>query len=625
LSVLGLSCLVFTYYALHHGSYSLLDRQQIAVFVWIAIGVAAICGVLPTVKPPRVLLIPLVAVLAFAAWTLLSLTWTESAERTFAEFARIVGYVGVLVLIWTGVGRTTWRLVAAGLLSAGVLVCFLTLMSRLWPSIFPSDTVTINLKTTRINYPFGYWNAVGCWSAMTVTLCLAYAGHARSAFVRGLTLAVVPICATGLYLSVSRAGFGGAIFGVIVLVLLAQNRWLTFFQTLLAAVGSGALMLVIDGHQEIARGQGSDGAWSVAVAVVIVGAALFAVGYLGKRTGAGTRLRMSRERGRPLGIAGLLIVAVVLVAGAVTVGGEAYDQFTGKQVVVVGKTSPDRLAQLNGNRHNLWDSAWRAFRSEPIHGIGPGTFEFWWGRDGSNGEFVRDVHNVYLEALAETGIIGLLLLLAVFGGLIWSALWARRELLRRRSDSIGIQAGLVAVFFVFLLQASVDWMWESTAIAVFALAAVALAGVAVSEPRERARSSASRSVGLLVAAAAAVILLLPGLANQRQIEKSQAAFREKDYERSALAANKAIEAQSWSATAYSQKALALEGAGEYDAALEAINVAQNKEPYNWRWPLVASNILVQLGEPAKAVEAFNRARNLRRYSEIFGETSPPRR
>lgn len=595
-----------------------------AVFVWVAIGLAAIFGVLPAVKPPRVLLVPLVAILAFAAWMLLSLTWTESAERTFAEFARIVGYLGVLILVWIGVGRTTWRLVAAGLLTAGVLVCFLTLLSRLWPAIFPSDTVAINLKTTRINYPFGYWNAVGCWSAMTVTLCLAYAGHARSAVVRGLSLAAVPICAAGLFLAVSRAGFGGAIFGALIVVIFAQNRWLTFFQTLLAVGGSAALMRSIDLHQEIALGRGTAGASSVAAVAIIVGVLLFAVGFIGRQTALDTRLRMKPELGRPLGILGVVLAVLVLVAGVATVGGRAYDEFRGKSVVVVtSKGSTDRLAQLNGNRHNLWDSAWSAFESQPLHGIGPGTFEFWWGRGGVNSEFVRDVHNIYLEALAETGIVGLLLLLAFFGGLLWSSWWVRRSLVDRRSDAIGIHAGLVAVFLVFMLQAAADWMWESTAIAVFALTAVALATSAASESRQRDEATATRSVGLLVIAALAVILMLPGLSNQRQIEKSQAAFRSGNYGEAATAADKAIQAQSWSATAYAQKALALEAAGELEAASTAIGLAQAKEPFNWRWPLVASGIFVKLGDSEAAATAFKRAQELRRYSPLFGQKAVP--
>lgn len=613
---------MFAYYALHHGSYSLLDRQQAAVFVWVGIGVAAICGILPAVKPPRVLLVPLLAILAMAAWTLLSLTWTESAERTFAEFARMIGYLGVVVLVWLGVGRSTWRLVAAGLLSAGVLVCLLTLLSRIWPAIFPSDTVAINLKTTRVNYPFGYWNAVGCWSAMTVTLSLAYAAHARSALIRGLALAVIPACAAGLFLAVSRAGFGGAILGAAVVIVFAQNRWLTFIQALLAGCASAILMVVIHQHRAIELGRGTDGAADVVVAAGVGGVLLFAVAYFAARSELGSKLRMRREVGRPLGVIGVVFAALVLTIGLYSEGGRAYDQFTGRSLVVVGKESPNRLAQLNGNRHNLWASGWRAFESQPLHGIGPGTFEFWWSRDGANGEFVRDVHNIYLEALAETGVVGLSALLAFFVGLLWCAWVSRQKLRLAGGDGVGIQAGLVAVFAVFMLQAATDWMWESTAVAVFALGSIAIATSAASLPRRRGGDNAMNSVGILVLAALAVVLMLPGLSNQRQIDKSQAAFRAGDNAAALAAASKAVNAESWSATAYGQKALALENAGDLEGASTAISRARALEPTNWRWPLIAVSIDTARGDGAAAVRDLRQARALRRYSKFFGQASP---
>lgn len=621
LSLLSVAFLVLTFYALNHGSYSLVDRQQIAIFVWAGIGVASIFGVLPAVKPPQILLVPLIAILAFAAWTLLSLAWTESAERTFAEFARVLGYLGVLVLIWIGTGRTTWRLVAAGLLSAGVLVCFLTMLSRFYPSMFPSDTVAVNLKTTRINYPFGYWNAVGCWSAMTITLCLAYAGHARSAAVRALALAAVPMCAVGLYLALSRAGVGGAILGAVVVLVLAEWRWLTFVQTALAAAGSLVVVLAARQHPEIVSGAGTDGVWSVVTVLLVVCAALGSFAWLGGRARLGERIRLDDSVGRRLGAALAVVAVVAGVALAFAFGGRAYDQFTGRDVILTPTTSDARLATLRGNRHNLWNSAWDAFTANPLAGIGPGTYEFWWSRSGANAEFVRDAHNIFLEALAETGIAGTFILIAFFVGLLLAAWRARTGLNGERDGARGIQAGLIAVFVVFVAQAAVDWMWESTAIAVFALVAIGLAS-ASNSPRSAEGSSASTHVGLLVVALLAIIILLPGLANQRQIEQSQAAFREKRYSSALEHADKAIRAESWSATAYAQRALALLELGELAQAQAAVDLAEAKEPTNWRWPLIALDIAIADGDVEGAVAARRRALELRRYSSALGTESP---
>ncbi|MGH2958895.1 MAG: O-antigen ligase family protein, partial [Solirubrobacterales bacterium] len=321
------------------------------------------------------------------------------------------------------------------------------------------------MKTTRINYPFGYWNAVGCWSAMTITLCLAYAGHARSGVVRGLALAAVPMCSIGLYLALSRAGLGGAILGAIVVVALAEWRWLTFIQTGLAAAGSFVVVLAVRQHPEIVKATGTDGAWSIVTVLLVVSLALGLFAWLGGRARLGERLRLDESVGRGLGAAVAVVAVLAGVVLAFAFGGRAYDQFTGRDAILAPTNSEARLAQLNGNRHNVWDSAWDGFTANPVVGIGPGSFEFWWSRTGANSEFVRDAHNIFLEALAETGIVGLLILVAFLSGLLLAAWRARAGLSGERDGALGIQSGLIAVFAVFVAQAAVDWMWESTAIA----------------------------------------------------------------------------------------------------------------------------------------------------------------
>jgi len=65
----------------------------------------------------------------------------------------------------------------------------------------------------------------------------------------------------------------------------------------------------------------------------------------------------------------------------------------------------------------LWSAAWSSFLGRPILGHGPGTFTY---------EGVNWTHNLYLQTLAEMGVVGLLaLLLLLCVGL--SAGWAARR------------------------------------------------------------------------------------------------------------------------------------------------------------------------------------------------------
>ena len=59
--------------------------------------------------------------------------------------------------------------------------------------------------------------------------------------------------------------------------------------------------------------------------------------------------------------------------------------------------SPPVAATSSGNRR------WTPTRPTRWKGIGPGTFEFWWSRNGIYpGGFVRDAHSLYMETLAKS-------------------------------------------------------------------------------------------------------------------------------------------------------------------------------------------------------------------------------
>ncbi|MFY9265547.1 MAG: O-antigen ligase family protein, partial [Solirubrobacterales bacterium] len=483
LLVAGSSSLL-TYYALHHGSYSVIDRQQMAALVWAGIGVAAIVGLLPRVRPVRAVWLPFLALAALGLWTAIGIGWTESAERSFAEVARIAGYLGVLALVWLAVGRDNWRLVAAGLLSAGVLICSLAVLSRFWPSLFPVDTVAKNLGARRLSYPFGYWNAIGCWAAMSTTMCLAWAAHARSGIVRALALAAVPVCVLALYFTVSRAALGGVVLGPAVVMALGGHRWLTLGLTAVAGVAGGAVVMVAREHQQLVLGISSQGAESVLPILVLASAACAAIAYAAHRLGLGDRLRMGPRAARRGLLAGGVIALLIAVVVLPPVARDAWDQFSDGNSARPVAANPDaRLVNLSGNRVNVWRSAWRAAKARPAKGIGSGTFEFWWNRDGDNGEFLKDAHSIYLENLLELGVPGLLLLFAFLGGLAFAGIRGRAGL--RSRGAIGVHAGLLGVFAVFLLQAGVDWIWESTAVMVLVLASAAVAASAGAAPHRR--------------------------------------------------------------------------------------------------------------------------------------------
>src|SRR5436309_3425037 len=123
--------------------------------------------------------------------------------------------------------------------------------------------------------------------------------------------------------------------------------------------------------------------------------------------------------------------------------------------------------------------------------------------------------------MAELGLPGLLAVIGVAVGLVAVALKARIQ--SRRRANVAVSTALLACFFVFLVHASVDWMWQVPAVTVLALAAAAIAGG--HGARRRLKLAWGWRAAVAVAALAACLVQVPGLISTLEIRRSQAAER----------------------------------------------------------------------------------------------------
>jgi O-antigen ligase len=156
-----------------------------------------------------------------------------------------------------------------------------------------------------------------------------------------------------------------------------------------------------------------------------------------------------------------------------------------------------RIADANvASRQELWKGALRMAGDHPLLGVGPGRFGVESRRYVRNSPLAIDnpvVHNTYLQVLAETGIIGLVLFLA-FVGTTWRLLTrARRRAIADDDDesralTTAIQASMVVAFVSALfLSAQVNTpFWLLGALATV----VAVGPVRVPAERRAARAAA---------------------------------------------------------------------------------------------------------------------------------------
>ena len=167
------------YLAMANGGYDTIIRGQVGIAVWWIVLVGAAVGALPG-PLTRAAWAAIALLVALTGFALLSATWSESAERTVADVAKLATYAGVLVLGISAQRRGQARHLAGGVACAIAVVGVLALLSRLHPSWFPrNDQVVFLGNTSRLAYPLNYWNGLAAFVAMGIPLLLAVAGSAR--------------------------------------------------------------------------------------------------------------------------------------------------------------------------------------------------------------------------------------------------------------------------------------------------------------------------------------------------------------------------------------------------------------------------------------------------------------
>ncbi|MDQ6805344.1 MAG: O-antigen ligase family protein [Actinomycetota bacterium] len=593
--------------ALRGGSYEVVVFEEYGLLIWWSVAIGVAVGVLPRVRPARLVLVLGAAMLAYAAWTALSLEGTQSSELTTEEIARSLDYLGLVVVLGLVLDRSTWRAAAAGLGFGALSVCAVAVASRLAPGAFPADVVSSTFQTDRLSYPFGYWNAVAAWGAMSTVIGLGWSAHDANRARRAAALMFVPVAALATYLAYARAGVIGTALGVLVVFATSRNRLTVLVHGVVAAAGAAIVILAVRAAPEIADGTGDRHALTVLVVLACAIAVSVAGAWLTGAMGV-DRFRVPRRVARAIAAA----CSVAALVAAVTVGprlmSHAWHAFSHPAAIATTGDPAARLLTLSGARYLAWKSALQAFDAHPLDGTGAGTFEFWWNtHTQKDPEFLRDTHNLWLENMAELGLPGLFLILAVAITATAVAVSVRRR--AHRATSVGVSTAFLGAFVVYLFHASVDWMWESTAITAFALAGVAVVGARHARRGWRLPRWARAVVVVLALAAGA--LQLPGLLSTTEIRRSQAAERAGNGSVALAWANDAVDAEPWSASAHEQRGLVLEAAGRYRAAAEAIGQAIAKEPANYiRW-LDLARIETELGHFNAALDDYAQARRLR--------------
>jgi len=139
-----------------------------------------------------------------------------------------------------------------------------------------------------------------------------------------------------------------------------------------------------------------------------------------------------------------------------------------------GGASPAAPGSAAGaeSRRVLWSAAWRMFRDHPWTGVGPGHYATEFPRyfNGTlEGQTVwSSAHDLYIHQLAERGLVGEAVLLALFAVLMFGA--ARAERSRRDASTLWAAAAVPA----FLVMNVTETAWQTEQLAALFLLVWAL-------------------------------------------------------------------------------------------------------------------------------------------------------
>jgi hypothetical protein len=392
------------------------------------------------------------ALFALAAWCAVSLSWSPLPTLGREEVLLVAFYTVVLAVPLLLVRRELEReLVLAGV-AAGIAIVAVASAAELYTA--PDEAM---FRFGRLVFPVSYVNAnaafflIGFWPAVALAARRETPLLARAASVGAGTAMLAGWLATQSKGAGAALGASAAVF-----LALTPGRLRLLVPTLIAAAAAGTAFSPLTSAfradptvlEQAARDTGR--AWLLVAAAGFFAGLAYAAGDRWLVVGP----RLHRAAGAAAIAALALAVIGSLVGFMVAVDdppGYVRDRIEELKGTPTGETTASHFGTLESQRYDVWRVAVREIADHPIAGIGSRGFYAAYLEHGRTLETPARAHSLPLDALAETGVIGLVLLLIGVGAPLAAA---ARDV--RASPAV---AAAFAACVYWLVHASVDWIW----------------------------------------------------------------------------------------------------------------------------------------------------------------------
>jgi len=433
-------------------------RLRAPVVVWIGVGLLAV----------------------FTVWCGVTLLWSVAPDRTWAYINRGVAYTLVVVLAIAAASsapRVIER-VAFGWLAVALACALYALAGKVMPGV---EILGVDFNHTavasRLRAPLEYWNALALVMVLAVPVAMLLASDPKrrdATRLAGISALFVLLLCLGM--TYSRGGLLALAVGLVVMTVLGSAR-LRGLAVVAVAVVATIPVLSLSFSRPALKAINvplderiPDG---IVLGLVMAGSLLALLIAAWGLLRLEERTLWSEERTRMVwrglavtaAVIGLFALGDIATAdgGPAGFADRAWHEFTKTSKDDV--SDPARIVSSNsGNRWVWWEEAAGAWSDRLLGGWGAGSFPV-------THKLYRQVelgaaqpHNVPLQFLAETGLVGALIVMGGIALLFYAALERVRALAPGREREMAV--ALFAAAVAWLAHGLVDWDWDIPAVTV---------------------------------------------------------------------------------------------------------------------------------------------------------------